>query len=144
MSTACGIGMKMADGSIKVIRCHWDGYPAGVGVILWESYQEPEKVAALLALGNLSCLGRKLAPQPGEPHTFMYPASDVVVAYHRDRGEPRKPPVPFLDANDFLNHGRAEMEADYLYLFADGEWRLVGPKWSAWRLLSGDAENKHS
>ena len=143
MSTACAIGRQLPDGTVEANRCHWDGYPAGVGVILGDAYRRPDQIAALLALGDLSSLGRKLTPEAGEHHSFTRPASDVVVAYHRDRGEPLKPPVPFRDADDFLNHGQDEMEADYLYLFADGEWLLVGPKGTVWRLLSDDAESNH-
>ena len=128
MSTASAIGMTMADGSVKAIRCNWNGYPGNVGLILLESYHEPDKVAALLALGEISILGSMLAPESGQYHTFRCPASDVVVAYHRDRGEPLQPPVVFKDAEDFTTNGQSEMGVDYLYLFAEGKWLLGGYK----------------
>ena len=34
MGTPCAIGMTMEDGSVRAIRCNYDGYVAGVGVIL--------------------------------------------------------------------------------------------------------------
>lgn len=124
MSTSCAIGMKMADGTIQAIRCHWDGYPTGVGIILCDSYNESEKVLALLALGELSCLGRELASEPGQGHCFSNPQNDIALSYHRDRGEPLKPPVSFKDNADFLHNGKEEMLADYLYLFDENQWWL--------------------
>ena len=34
MGTPCAIGMTMEDGSVRAIRCNYDGYVAGAGVIL--------------------------------------------------------------------------------------------------------------
>ena len=50
----------MADGSVRAIRCNYDGYVAGAGVILAEWYTEPTKTQLLLALGDLSQLGEEL------------------------------------------------------------------------------------
>ena len=53
MATRSNIGMKQADGTIKAIYCHWDGYPEGVGATLAEHYKNPAKVEALLNLGDI-------------------------------------------------------------------------------------------
>ena len=71
MSTRGVIGMQQPDGSVWAIYMHHDAYVAGVGAILGGWYETPEKVEALLALGDLSSLGTTLAN---------------TVAYHRDRG----------------------------------------------------------
>ncbi len=34
MGTPCAIGMKMADGGVRAIRCNYDCYVTGAGVIL--------------------------------------------------------------------------------------------------------------
>lgn len=69
------------------IRCNWDGYVAGVRVILDGWYTDAAKIEKLLALGNLSRLGTKIVPEPGMTHTFAHPQPDVTAAYHCDRGE---------------------------------------------------------
>jgi hypothetical protein len=56
MGTRSNIGATQEDGTIKVIYCHWDGYPEGVGAVLTEHYTEPAKVQALLNLGDISSL----------------------------------------------------------------------------------------
>ncbi len=56
MGTRSNIGARQEDGTIKVIYCHWDGYPEGVGATLAEHYIDPVKVAALLNLGDISSL----------------------------------------------------------------------------------------
>lgn len=73
IGTPCAIGIKQADGCVRAIRCNYDGYIAGVGVILAGWYTAPAKIEALLVLGDLLQLAEEL---------------DTCVAYHRDRHEP--------------------------------------------------------
>ena len=72
--------------NLRVIYCHWDGYPSHNGRILLENYTTPEKVRALLNLGDLSVL----APNLGHKHDFNE-ASELhegqCTSYRRDRGE---------------------------------------------------------
>lgn len=60
--------MKMEDGGFRTIRCNWDGYVAGVGAILGGWYTDTAKIEELLALGNRSRLGTKIAPESGTTH----------------------------------------------------------------------------
>ncbi len=130
MGTPCAIGMKMEDGSVKAVRCNWDGYVAGAGAILGGWFADAAKVEALLALGNLS----ELAPE-----------LDTCVAYHRDRHEPMRPARRFADVDEYRRLGEAEMAADYLYLYEDGGWRVYGvynePDWIKLEIKIGDNEN---
>ena len=113
MGTPCAIGMKMADGSVKAIRCNYDGYVAGAGAILGGWYTQPEEVEALLKLGDLSELRETI---------------DDCVAYHRDRGEELSPAVKFDKVEDFRLTGNDIMCADFLYIFEDGQWSTFGLK----------------
>jgi len=85
MATRSRIAKEQADGTVKSIYCHWDGYPSNNGKLLLEHYQDPQKVDALIALGSISSLAPEVEPK-GE-HSFDRPEEGVVVAYHRDRGE---------------------------------------------------------
>lgn len=118
MGTPCAIGMKLADGSVRAIRCNYDGYVAGAGVILAGWYTEPAKIKALLALGDLSQLAEEL---------------DACVAYHRDRGDRMRPARRFASIDDYQHLAEGEMGADYLYLYEDGKWLVYGlynvPEW---------------
>ena len=86
MSTRSAIIHKTATGYAGVY-CHSDGYLEYTGAMLQEHYTQPEKVAALIALGDLSILGPNVAPKGA--HSFEYNEREpgVTVAYHRDRGE---------------------------------------------------------
>jgi hypothetical protein len=64
---------------------HYDGHH--ILPILRKHYNTPEKAQELIELGDLSSLGKKVAPEKGTQHTFNNPCSGVTVAYHRDRGE---------------------------------------------------------
>ena len=63
-------------------------------------YQERKKVEDLIALGSLSILAKNI--EPTEKHTFSNPQSDVVVAYHRDRGEAYRKPDSHRHREDYF------------------------------------------
>ena len=80
--------IAITDGkSCKAVYLHWDGYVAWAGAVLYDDYNTREKAEALIALGSISSLSERIAPEPGEEHSFDNPAENVTVAYCRDRGE---------------------------------------------------------
>lgn len=88
MSTrSCIASFDPETGTARSIYCHFDGYPDGVGAMLVNHYATPELVDALMDLGDISGLNERLAPAPGEKHSFDNRAPGVTVAYGRDRGE---------------------------------------------------------
>jgi hypothetical protein len=86
MSTSSRIGILQLDGTIKSIYCHWDGYLDGVGKMLYEHYQDYDKIQSLIRLGNVSGIRENIAPINGTKHSFEHPQEGVVIAYMRDRG----------------------------------------------------------
>ena len=121
MSTNSRIGILHEDGTTETIYCHWDGYPDHQMPILTEHYNTAEKVKALLALGDISILGERLAPDADEPHSFEKPAEGVTVAYHRDRKEPPQPAVTHKSVVSLMS---ADWGIPYYYLFDErtGQW----------------------
>ena len=121
MATRSRIGMEQPNGEVRSIYCHWDGYPEGVGATLREHYTNPEKVEALIALGDISSLNRAVSVNiPGVTHTFDNPDPDVTVAYHRDRGEEFRAPRVDSSVEAF---SRSDIE-EYGYVFTQsGEWK---------------------
>ena len=120
MATRSRIGMEMPNGEVQSIYCHWDGYPAGVGATLKEHYTNPEKVEALIALGDISILQPLVEPDvPGVSHTFDNPYHDVTVAYHRDSGATFQ--APRVDSS-IESFSKSDIE-EYGYVFTlNGEW----------------------
>lgn len=90
----------------KGIYCHLDGYPDGVGEMLRKNYTSKEQVEALMELGDLSSLGSNL---------------QNTVAYARDRGEEKVPPV----VGKTFDRIRKEIDHEYAYLFKDGKWHVI-------------------
>ena len=119
MATRSFIGKVQQDGSIHGIYCHYDGYPEGVGATLKEHYQNPQKVDALLALGDISSLGSEL----GEKHRFESPTPGWTVAYHRDRGEELSPPMVYADAEQLVKNSFSDVGAEWAYVFHHDGWR---------------------
>lgn len=122
MSTTSIIAVKTGD-LLRTIYCHNDGYLYGVGRCLLENYNTQEKAEALVALGDLSSVGPRLAPEAGEAHTFDRPAQGVTVSYNRDRAE-EGTEAWTVNLKD-VNLGEIVENLDdsgYLYVFMDGQW----------------------
>ena len=119
MSTNSTIAVVHANGTVSQIYVHWDGYIKAAGKCLVENYTTLDKVEALVALGNLSCLEARLAPDDDETHNFVDSADNVCVAYARDRGEEDQQAEVFEDLEQYRNTCRCE---EYDYLFYEDQW----------------------
>lgn len=129
MGTRSRIAVKNDDDTYSSIYCHWDGYPSHHGPILLEAYNSQQGARDLIALGDLSSLGRKL----GRKHDFDAAPDDTCNAYGRDRGE--------KGVDSVVSKTLAELKAlsqetggEHLYLFADGQWLTGGGAFSAFGL----------
>jgi hypothetical protein len=108
MSTRSFISKFNDDGSISGIYCHHDGYPEGVGKMLKENYSNPDKVSALLGLGDISCLG------PG--------IHEETIAYARDMNQDFEPNATYASLNDMLQNVWDDFGAEYAYVFNGTGW----------------------
>jgi hypothetical protein len=81
MGTRSTIALEFADGTVKQVYCHWDGYLSNNGRILQESYMDPFKVKELVERGAMSSLSKVV---------------DDCSFYAEDRGEE-------LTVNDYKN-----------------------------------------
>lgn len=115
MATRSNIIMQTADGTCRRIYIHFDGYISGVGKTLHKYYNTPDRVNALIELGDLSALYPTL--EAPEDHSFDNPAEGVTVAYGRDRGEEGTGAVSFQSLRE-----AAEDHEEYLYAFIEGKW----------------------
>lgn len=123
MSTPAVLAV-FVDDVVQITTVHWGGEPSDVGYKLKTFYNSPDKAKALSDLGNLSSIGRRIEPDPGEKHTFDKPAPGVTVAYHRDRGEDLEKeiwdrPSCMSDLDSIL----FEYDAEYWYVFMKDHWR---------------------
>lgn len=130
MGTRSTIAIKTEDG-IKAIYCHWDGYVDHNGRILREHYQDPTKIAELIALGDLSTLGTEI----GEVHPFdkdhSEPELDMTgnwcLAYGRDRGETDVSAQKFDTIAEWVE-GMAGSWCEFFYLFDGQDWIVSNGK----------------
>lgn len=120
MSTHSRIGMVLEDGQVRSVYCHWDGYPSNNGVILLENYTDAEKVKKLIDLGSISSLRENVDIPEGKVHNFDSPLDDVVIAYHRDRGEDLE-----IRTNKDVDDFRLDDNDAWTYLFKDGKWLVT-------------------
>jgi hypothetical protein len=136
-STISIVDTRTKDGSGRTIYCHWDGYLQNNGLILLESYTNPDKINALIDLGDISSLRENVVPKKEgvlskmnenykydliptkEPHSFDNPHNGVVVAYMRDRGEKDCHASSFKGKEPGKNIAQ---EFDYLFVVDKNKW----------------------
>ena len=108
MATRSLIGIKLNDNIVKIIYCHWDGYPENNGKLLIENYNTPAAITELMELGDLS----SLAESP-----------DQCKAYHRDRKEPWGMVEPRdINYSELVDVGY-DYGVDYVYVYNEEcEW----------------------
>lgn len=109
MATRSKIAIKNQNGTVDAIYCHWDGYPEHNGTILQDCYDTEQSVRELLALGDLSSLGKTL---------------QSTVAYHRDKGEQYSGVGQYMDTARLLASS-SECGAEYVYLFENDKWECT-------------------
>ena len=93
MGTRSYIGKDIGNGKYSVIFCQLESYLETNGRLLTEHYNTPEKVDALLALGDICFLGEKIEPDSSLPHDWYGKdyQQDVTLAFGRDCGEYKWP-----------------------------------------------------
>jgi len=97
-------GIEHADGTVSAIYVHGDGCIESAIETAASNYTTPAAVEKLIALGNLSLVGREI----GQPHDFdsahgsleLHPP-EWCLAYGRDRGEPDQAAVTFANRDEF-------------------------------------------
>ena len=103
-------------------------------------YNTPEKVNALLALGDLDVLHEKIEPSPQMPHTEDPPQPGVTVAMGRDMGLSNTAPV-MMTFDELTESPYTGIE--YTYVFDKDEKWIYFPAGEEyeWRHLKEDLEN---
>lgn len=112
MSTNSNIGILYEDGRIETVYCHWDGYFANNGVLLYDYVKDIEQVKELLFKGNLSYLEEK--------------DGKIFSEHYIDRGEALEDnkPLVFETEKQYLNYLQKNTYIEYSYLFSekDNNW----------------------
>lgn len=128
------IGIERSDGSIEAVCVHGDGMGEAVIEVAARHYRNDEAVSALIALGDLSMIGRSI----GEQHDFdsahcAWGTPEWCLAYHRDREEPweQTKPHTFQSRAEYTNRsGRLGVDRVYLFDAKAEEWLWFGrQKW---------------
>lgn len=122
MATRSYICKKEENGTIKMIYCHFDGDYNGA--LLYTYYNTPEKVDALLALGDLSSLGEKISPT-SDTHDIDHPEAGVCVAYGRDAQCEDTEAKIFKSKKVLIEALNNNPMIEYIYLWEDNRWKYA-------------------
>ena len=127
MATRSTIALEFADGTIGQVYCHWDGYLAHNGKILFENYSNPFILRDLIDLGAVSSLNVTIGTKhpfsqfdtdiPKDEYENLY--GNMTTFYGRDRGEGEYQATYFKDFADFKANCQQE-EYDYILRNVNG------------------------
>ena len=126
MATRSTIAVELADGRVRQVYCHWDGYLDHNGQLLIDLYNGQRMAEALTELGSISSLKERI--DPIGKHSWDAPEPGTTIYYCRDRGEP-------LQVNYFPSVEAYKRDLDgeeYDYLFSNGEWTVRSYRPSTW------------
>lgn len=127
MSTRSRVGIKEKDGTIRSVYVHFDGYVAGVGEILYEPYQDADKIEQLINLGDMSSIDSEI--EKCDPYTKR--GEDLNIAE---------------DTVESFNRNWTCCGEEYVYLYTDGRWMVNSvykENWQPLDLLIKDDEIDH-
>lgn len=113
MATRSNICVKVGD-VYRTVYCHWDGYLAHNGAILFEYYDSQELAEELVSHGDMLTLDKKCSKPNG--HSYENPVDGYTVYYGRDRGEKN---TGYIESTT-----RPLCNEEYLYVFEDGKWHV--------------------
>ena len=121
MGTRSTIAVVRADGSVKSVYCHWDGYLRHNGQILLDHYNSQELAEKVTSLGDISFLDERY--DPIGKHTFKECEEGTTIVYSRDRGDTDAIGNTFSNLD--LYHAN-DPNQGFDYLFKDGQWTVNG------------------
>lgn len=84
MSTHSSIAVRMKNGNIGAVYCHWNGDIKNNGKRLIENYNSQKLAERVVKLGYISYLGKSMNKPKG--HTMATPVDGYSIVYGRDRG----------------------------------------------------------
>lgn len=124
MSTRSSIAMLNIDGTVHAHYCHSDGYISWNGQILFNNYQDVNKVKELISLGNMSILYPELHPPKEVEHSFDNRCKGVSIFYGRDRGETGEDTQKYESLDSYIKTGDFQ---EYNYIFSEKKncWYLI-------------------
>jgi hypothetical protein len=116
MATRSAIGIRLNNGKIKAVYCHYDGYPEGVGKTLLEHYDGKTNATKLISLGDISVLDKSMSKPAG--HTFNKRVEGYSVFYGRDRGEKNTRAKIYDSVKDIFDN----LGSEYVYVLENNQW----------------------
>ena len=129
MGTHCYIGKVNEDKTVTSIYVHYDGSLEWTGRTLYEHYSDPKQIDRLLALGNLSAIGKEPKSDPISWDRISWfhnaDADDWCVAY-KDRGDDGQEAKTFNSVDEWKKFIVNDV-VEYAYLYEDDRWL-----WTSW------------
>lgn len=129
MSHRSRFGIVNANGSVESIYVHNGGHLQDNGKMLYEHYQDEDKVRSMIRLGDMSTLGQYVG---AAKNPFDNRDRDICCFYHRDRGEEFHKPIRSRSMETYQKRFLATagiFDIEFLYAFKDGAWYWSVPRY---------------
>lgn len=133
MSTRSRVGIKNEDGTITSVYVHHDGYPSGVGDVLFRNYNDEAKIRKLMELGDMSSIGSEPVDNPKAWERPKLGTADWIKAYkeihpedmcdtYKSRGEDC--PASISKTEKEFEKKTEDCWGEYAYLYKDNKWYI--------------------
>jgi hypothetical protein len=129
MSTRSNVSVKLANGSIKSIYVHHDGYIDGVGSMLVNHHINQEFAELVVSFGNASSICENSEPLSSS-HSFWNRENGVSVYYGRDRNESDNDAITFESYDDYIQNcvkSAVYWDIEFFYYFDGENWDVFAP-----------------
>lgn len=119
------------------VFCYCDGYLSGVGAKLYQYYQEKNKIAHLISLGELISIDKECEISPryhildeDEVYHLGY-----TFANHRDGNKPLEQPIIKNCQKEINEYAK---EVSYIYLWKNNKWFVFNDDKKSWLSLEDE------
>lgn len=120
------------------IYCHMNGYLTYTGSILFDYYQNEQKIKQLINLGDLLIIKPKLYPNKKSTHTFQNPQIGISLFYGRDNNQNNH--LKIINLNTIYQ----QFWIEHLYYYAkDHKWYYLENKKHQKPILLEEALNNY-
>lgn len=123
--TQATISLLKLNGMVETIDCDSDGALYQAGWLLYNEYQDVEKIKRLLALGSLLKLKKDIDIPPGVEHSDYYEQKDICV--FKDRDAMKIAPSKHYTLTQYIEQMSQKIDKDYLFDEKENQWKFLSP-----------------
>ena len=119
------ISLLKSNGTVESIDCDSGGALYQAGWLLYNEYQDLDKIKKLLSLGSLLKLKKDIDIPLGVEHSNYYEQKDICV--FKDRDAMKMAPSKHYTLTQYIDNMSQKIDKDYLFDEKENQWKFLSP-----------------